>query len=159
MTLGNASFPAYGPVLRNKCLVCPMFKPQDARREFEAVLRSRDLHERDLDPVSGCEALFDFYRDKRPGGPVFEHHEDADMLLFQWGTYDWGTGEQFSLSLTRQIIRCENAEDEDFWQLSLTFEFEADDELIHRPPEEGETVGVSWHADDLRVIAPEESHG
>lgn len=27
------------------------------------------------------------------------------------------------------------------------------------PPQEGETVGVSWHADDLRVILPEASHG
>jgi hypothetical protein len=26
---------------------------------------------------------------------VFEQQEDADMLLFQWGTYDWGTGEHF----------------------------------------------------------------
>jgi hypothetical protein len=106
-----------------------MFEPQNARQEFEAILRGKDLHERDLDLVNGCEALFDFYRDKRPGERVFEHHEDADMLLFQWGTYDWGTGEQFSLNLTRQIIVCEDGEDEDIWQLRLTFEFEADDVL------------------------------
>jgi len=46
-----------------------------------------------------------------------------------WGTYDWGTGEQFAFNLTRQLIVCEDAEDEDIWQLSLTFEFEADNEL------------------------------
>ncbi len=27
------------------------------------------------------------------------------------------------------------------------------------PPAEGEVVGISWHADDLRVIAPEACHG
>jgi hypothetical protein len=106
-----------------------MFKPQNAREEFEAILRGRGLHERDLNLANGCEALFDFYRDKRPSGPVFEQHEDADMLLFQWGTYDWGTGEQFTFNLTRQIIVCEDAEDEDIWQLSLTFEFVSDDGL------------------------------
>ena len=106
-----------------------MLKPQNARQEFEEILRGRGLHERDLNPADGCEALFDFYRDKRPNGRVFEQHEDADMLLFQWGTYDWGTGEQFAFNLTRQLIVCEDAEDEDFWQLSLTFEFEADNEL------------------------------
>jgi hypothetical protein len=106
-----------------------MFNPQNARQEFEAILRGRGLHERDLNLVNGCEALFDFYRDQRPSGRVFEQHEDADMLLFQWGTFDWGTGEQFAFSLTRQIIVYEDAEDEDIWQLSLTFEFEADDEL------------------------------
>jgi hypothetical protein len=26
------------------------------------------------------------------------------MLLFQWGTYDWGTGEHFGFNLTRQLI-------------------------------------------------------
>ncbi|WP_334367562.1 hypothetical protein [Bradyrhizobium sp. AZCC 1578] len=45
------------------------------------------------------------------------------------GTFDWGTGEQFTFSLTRQIIVYEDAEDDDIWQLSLTFEFEADDDL------------------------------
>lgn len=106
-----------------------MFNPQNARQEFEAILRSRGLHEHDLNLIDGCEAVFAFYRDQRPSGRVFEQHEDADMLLFQWGTFDWGTGEQFAFNLTRQIIVYENAEDEDIWQLSLTFEFEADDEL------------------------------
>jgi hypothetical protein len=106
-----------------------MFKPQNARQEFEEILRGRGQHERDLNLADGCEALFDFYRDKRPNGRVFEQHEDADMLLFQWGTYDWGTGERFAFNLTRQLIVCEDAEDEDIWQLSLTFEFEADNEL------------------------------
>ena len=40
-----------------------------------------------------------------------------------------GTGEHFSLNLTRQLVVCEGAEDEDIWQLRLTFEFEPDNEL------------------------------
>lgn len=69
-----------------------MFNPQNARQEFEAILRGKDLHERDLNLVDGCEAFFDFYRDHRPSGRVFEQHEDADMLLFQWGDLRLGNG-------------------------------------------------------------------
>jgi hypothetical protein len=90
-----------------------MFDPQNARQEFEKFLNERGLHPRDLNLADGCEALFDFYRDLRPRGRVFEQQEDADMLLFQWGTYDWGKGEHFSFNLTRQLIVSENAEDED----------------------------------------------
>jgi hypothetical protein len=76
--------------------VMTMFEPRNAREEFENVLNGRGLHERHRSLADGFEALFDFYRDIRPQGRVFEQHEDADMLLFQWGTYDWGTGEHFT---------------------------------------------------------------
>ena len=47
------------------------------------------------------------------------------MLLFQWGTYDWGQGEHFELDLTRQLtwIDRDVSPDADIWQLSLTFMF------------------------------------
>jgi hypothetical protein len=106
-----------------------MFDTQNARQEFEKFLGGRGLQERDLTLADACAAFFDFYQDLRPQGRVFEQQEDADMLLFQWGTYDWGAGEQFSFNLTRQLIVSEDAEDDDIWQLSLTFEFEPDSEL------------------------------
>lgn len=48
-------------------------------------------------------------------------HED-DMLLFQYGTYNWGgeTGEHFSFDLTRQFSK----KNMDMFQLSLTLIFE-----------------------------------
>jgi|SRR5262249_5009281 len=98
-----------------------MFDPRNARQEFENFLSGRNLNERNLNLANGCEAFFDFYRDLRPHGRVFEQHWDADRLLFQWGTYDWGTGEHFSFNLTRQLILSdEDAEDEDNWQLRLS---------------------------------------
>jgi hypothetical protein len=106
-----------------------MFEPQHALLEFVRVLASRGLTEHTLSVADGFEALFAFYRDERPLGQHFERDGDADMLLFQWGTYDWGKGEHFSLSLTRQLIVSDEAEDEAIWQLSLTFEFEPDTEL------------------------------
>jgi len=67
-----------------------MFDPRDARQEFEKFLSGRNLNERNLNLLNGCEAFFDFYRDLRPHGRVFEQHWDADRLLFQWDIYDWG---------------------------------------------------------------------
>jgi len=107
-----------------------MFDLRDARQEFKKFLSGRNLNERNLNLANGCEAFFDFYRDLRPHGRVFEQHWDADRLLFQWGTYDWGAGEHFSFNLTRQLILSdEDAEDEDNWQLRLTFEFEPNNDL------------------------------
>lgn len=44
-----------------------------------------------------------------------------DMLLFQYGTYDWGdeTGEHFSFDITRQFSKRD-----DMYQLALTLIFE-----------------------------------
>jgi hypothetical protein len=43
------------------------------------------------------------------------------MLLFQWGTRDWGKGEAFEYNLTRQLTPGDD--DADIWQLRLTFRF------------------------------------
>lgn len=45
------------------------------------------------------------------------------MLLYQWGTYDWGPGEFFELNIARQLIFEASGEDNHIWQLSLTFKY------------------------------------
>jgi hypothetical protein len=102
-----------------------MFAPEDALQEFQAFLISRGLTVTTLSIASGSAAVFDFYQDLRPAG--CERIPDGDMLLFQWGTYDWG--QHFQLDLTRQLVHSEEADDEDIWQLSLTFLFEPVDDL------------------------------
>jgi hypothetical protein len=104
-----------------------MFDPENTQQEFEKFLSGKGLRQRDLTLADGCEAVFDFYRDLRPRGRVFEQ-QGADMLLFQWGTYDWGTGEHFGFNLTRQLIG-EGPMDDALLQLGLTFEFQPDHEL------------------------------
>lgn len=42
------------------------------------------------------------YEKQRIEGTEIE--EDGDMLLFQWGTYDWGKGNFFEIDLTRQTM-------------------------------------------------------
>ena len=43
-----------------------------------------------------------FYASERCDGCVLE--EDGDMLLFQWGTYNWGDSTHFELNITRQLM-------------------------------------------------------
>lgn len=52
--------------------------------------------------------------------------ENGDMLLFQWGTYDWGEGNFFEFDIARQIISAElEGEDpeEGIKQLNVTFKY------------------------------------
>jgi len=74
-----------------------------------------------LGVVEGIDLLLSFYEDER--AEECEIGEDGDMLLYQWGSYDWIIGvEAFELDITRQLIG-PGHEDEDIFQLSLTFKF------------------------------------
>lgn len=68
-------------------------------------------------------AFFDFYGEERAEGCVLD--ADGDMLLFEWGVMDWGEGENFELSLARQMIF--GPDDDDIWQLKLTYGFPPND--------------------------------
>lgn len=70
--------------------------------------------------------MFAFYQAEKPAGC---DGPDGDMLLFQWGTYDWGTGRHFSLNITRQFIEDGLQDDDAISQLSLTFRFDPTVEL------------------------------
>ena len=94
--------------------------PDTAKATFEGHLRGLDLTIASVRPAEGLDAMFGFYRDVRADGCRLE--SDGDMLLFQWGTYDWGNGEHFELDITRQLVSG-SGEDEDVWQLHLTFRF------------------------------------
>ncbi len=45
------------------------------------------------------------------------------MLLFQWGTYNWGDGTQFEIDITRLFIESAAEDDDAISQLQLTFKF------------------------------------
>jgi hypothetical protein len=52
-----------------------------------------------------------------------------DMLLYQWGSYDWGAGKYFELNITRQFIEEELEDDDAISQLSLTYKYTPTAEL------------------------------
>lgn len=68
--------------------------------------------------------MLDFYRDVRVEGCDLD--EDGDMLLFQWGTYDFSEGRSFQFDITRQFIVADPDNEDDasaMSQLSFTFHF------------------------------------
>ncbi|HEY1245826.1 MAG TPA: hypothetical protein VGF29_13455 [Hyphomicrobiaceae bacterium] len=102
------------------------FKQGDALEAFRLFLGGRGLNEATVGVRDGFETMLDFYGDARASGCALD--EDGDMLLFQWGTYlrhrpDGAVDEVSNLDLTRQLIYGVG-EDDDIWQLGLTFEFD-----------------------------------
>jgi hypothetical protein len=95
-------------------------------REFERHLKARYVDVPTLTPSAGVDAMLAFYCDVRATDCKME--ESGDMLLYQWGTYDWGHGLLFELDVTRQLMR-QTGEDENIWQLGLTFRFQPDETL------------------------------
>lgn len=76
-----------------------------------------------LPPEEGFVRLLDFYDQVAANGAA-PAEEDGDMLLFQFGTYEWfGNPRRFELSLTRQVIY-PDGEDQEIWQLRLTYFYE-----------------------------------
>jgi hypothetical protein len=75
--------------------------------------------------------MLDFYRSVRADD--VDLSSDGDMLLIQWGTWDWGDGPSFQYDITRQFITdVDDPDDADdaFWQLSLTLHFEPSNSFV-----------------------------
>lgn len=102
-----------------------MFNIGDTKQVFEA--RSSTSIET-LALRNGFELLLDFYREVRPSDAA-SAEDGGDMLLYQWGTYDWGEGSNYEINLTRQLIAPDAEGDEDIWQLGLTYRYAPSAEL------------------------------
>lgn len=94
-------------------------KPEDAQEDFEQRIEESGTDLSDLTLAQGVRLMLDFYRDTRAEGCSLD--DDGDMLLYQWGTYDWGEGKHFQVDITRQFMMGEDADDEAISQLSFTF--------------------------------------
>jgi hypothetical protein len=96
-------------------------KPREAKTRFLKRLTAAGLSLGTLNATTGIEATLSYFADERADG--CDPDEEGDMLLFQWGTNDWGDGPMFEINITRQLIVI-NDEDEEPRQLSLTFRFD-----------------------------------
>jgi hypothetical protein len=96
--------------------------PEDSEKELERRIKQSGTATSELRPAQAIRLMLDFYKDIR--AEKCELDEGGDMLLFQWGTYDFGEGSFFLCDITRQFI-VSHTEDEDddasISQLSLTF--------------------------------------
>jgi hypothetical protein len=85
--------------------------------------------DRQAKPAELLQTALRLYVDSRIDSTDVE--KDGDMLLFQWGTYDWGEGTLFEVGLTRQITKasCDPDEEADsMQQLQMTFRFSSTEE-------------------------------
>ena len=95
-------------------------KPNFAKRALLTRIEQAGRSLGTLTPSDGVDLMTDFYLEER--AEACDVDSDGDMLLYQWGTYDWGEGESFEFDITRQLI-AGDGDDEDIFQLSLTFQF------------------------------------
>jgi hypothetical protein len=96
---------------------------------------SLDIFETSFLPAAGLDgasmaalavAVCSFYERRRVEGAG----ADGDMLLFQFGTWDWGSGDRFQVDLTRQFIIPGDSDDDDVMsRFALTRYFDPSAEL------------------------------
>ena len=95
-------------------------KPGAAKSRFLKRLQAAELSLTALTLAAGVEAMLAYYAEERAEGCPLD--QDGDMLLFQWGTHDWGDGPVFEVSIVRQLMVADD-EDEEPRQLDLRFRF------------------------------------
>jgi hypothetical protein len=96
-------------------------EPREAKTRFLKRLESAGRSLATLTPAEGIDYMLAYYADERADG--CDLGADGDMMLFAWGTYDWGDGPAFEVNITRQLIITNDEEDEPL-QLRLSFRFE-----------------------------------
>lgn|SRR5262249_47100275 len=110
-----------------------------ALHTFQDFLAAAGLSLDTLTPLQATDTMIQFYKQIR--ADECDSDADADMLLFQWGVYNWGAGEFFEYNITRQLIYTqtvppdptipddEESEQEILGQLSLTLKSAPTSEL------------------------------
>jgi hypothetical protein len=95
--------------------------PSDSASAFAEYAEFSEEALRRTPPGIGIGAMLKFYCAIRSDYPLVH---DSDMLLYEWGTFDFGCGPSFQIGITRQFIEA-NPEDEQglMSQLHLTFHF------------------------------------
>lgn len=98
---------------------------QDVLARFREFAAGRAAVIDQLSALKAIDLMAAFYREVRANDCDLD--ADSDMLLFQWGSYDWGAGKSFEYDITRQLIpepASDDAEPDGFiGQLSLTLKF------------------------------------
>ena len=93
-------------------------KPSNSAEKLKEFLASRGL---DKSHVMTQQLVFngiDFYKSVRCSGLAV--NPQADMLLVQWGVYNWGKGEYFEFDLSRQFVSSAAFSDNAISQLRFT---------------------------------------
>lgn len=98
-------------------------KPNESVKAFQDFASVKGIDLSASTPREGIDAMLEFRT------AVACAACSDDMLLYQWGSYDWGTGKYFELNITRQFIEAELEDDDAISQLSLTYKYNPSVEL------------------------------
>ena len=91
-------------------------------KAFAGFIEGKGLRPESLSLSSFPQLFFDYYSDVRFGELAGE--EDSDLLLFQYGIYNWGEGRFFELDFTRQYYQSfPEDESHSIYQQRFTFYF------------------------------------
>ena len=102
-------------------------RPSDSKAEFERFLANSGAELSSLTAPDAVRHAIAFYRQVRAEDCPLD--ESGDMLLYQWGVYDWGQGETFQFDITRQFILSGTESDEGMSQLSFTLHYTPTEQL------------------------------
>lgn len=102
-------------------------KPNTSVASFENFLAQRQLTTSKLTIPQLVESNLAFYRSIRCLG--LSDEQQSDMLLFQWGVFDWGKGPRFEFDITRQFISAGKIDDDAISQFRCTAYFAPTAEL------------------------------
>jgi hypothetical protein len=101
--------------------------PHQSESAFRRFLASRSIDVGSASSRQLIEAALDFYV-QIPAQELAAIAE-RDMLLFQFGTYNWGNGEHFEIDVTRQFIIADAEDDDAISQLNCTLQYKPTDAL------------------------------
>jgi hypothetical protein len=79
-----------------------------------------------------------------------DRSRDADMLLFEYGVYDWGEGKRFQLDFVRQFIVGDLEDESQLEQLRLTLFYPPEVAGDAAPYDVWSHVGLETYADRVR---------
>ncbi len=103
-------------------------QPEDSAEQFEQFVAAAGLSVATLVPSEAARLMLAFYRQVRADSCLLD--QQGDMVLFQYGAYDFGQGRTFQFDLTRQFVTdAEDVDDQEMSQLSLTVHFAVADQL------------------------------
>jgi hypothetical protein len=105
------------PLMSN---VRPRMKPTDSVAAFEEIAEAAGLSLLDVEPGVGVEQMLSFFEGTQAEGCTAP---SQDMLLFEWGTYNWGQGASFELAMSRQFNETGAQGEPEISQLRLVFKY------------------------------------
>ncbi|HEY0073529.1 MAG TPA: hypothetical protein VGB77_05455 [Abditibacteriaceae bacterium] len=106
-------------------------KPLDSLAQFKKFVTQAGYEVEKMPASTAFQLMLAFYRQVRAENCPLDN--DCDMLLFQWGIYDWGKGEFFEYDITRQFMMPVNEDYDEISQLRLILYFSASETLRQIP--------------------------